>query len=91
MADTGGIGKSGIQSGEEVPVTLRQSLVSISDSSCLSESLEDLNIDERVGALLGGFTVVPGRELETIGGILISYVSLYSPILLNNVPVLLLI
>lgn len=91
LADTGGIGKSGIQSGEEVPVTLRQSLVSISDSSCLSESLEDLNIDERVGALLGGFTVVPGRELETIGGILISYVSLYSPILLNNVPVLLLI
>ncbi|KAH9614532.1 hypothetical protein KSS87_020109 [Heliosperma pusillum] len=28
---------------------------------------EDLNIDERVGALLEGLTVVPGKELEVLG------------------------
>lgn len=35
-----------------------------------SEPPEDLAIDERVGALLRGFAVVPGRELETLGEIL---------------------
>jgi hypothetical protein len=38
-------------------------------SEIASESLEDLQIDERVGALLEGFSVVPGSELETVGGI----------------------
>ncbi|XP_058006049.1 histone-lysine N-methyltransferase ATXR3 isoform X2 [Hevea brasiliensis] len=70
LADTGDIGQSNIQSGEEVPVNLPQPLVCVSDSSAGSEPLEDHNIDERVGALLGGFTVVPGRELETIGEVL---------------------
>lgn len=32
-----------------------------------AEPLEDLCIDERVGVLLDGFTLIPGRELETIG------------------------
>ncbi|KAJ9170119.1 hypothetical protein P3X46_018250 [Hevea brasiliensis] len=70
LVNTGDIGQSGIQNGDEVLMTLPQSLVCDSDSSGVPEPLEDLNIDERVGALLGGVTVVPGRELETIGEVL---------------------
>ncbi|KAK9689683.1 hypothetical protein RND81_09G075000 [Saponaria officinalis] len=32
--------------------------------------VEDLNIDERVGALLDGFTVVPGKEFDVLGEVL---------------------
>lgn len=33
-------------------------------------SSDDLGIDERVGALLDGFTVLPGKELEVVGEVL---------------------
>ncbi|KAL2474205.1 Histone-lysine N-methyltransferase ATXR3 [Forsythia ovata] len=35
----------------------------------VSEHLEDLRIDERVGALLEGVELLPGKELETVGGL----------------------
>lgn len=35
------------------------------------ETLEDLHIDDRVGALLEGFAVIPGKEIESLGGILL--------------------
>ncbi|KAM5580749.1 histone-lysine N-methyltransferase ATXR3 [Rosa sericea] len=35
-----------------------------------SEPLEDLHIEERVGALMEGLTVIPGRELEAVGEVL---------------------
>lgn len=38
------------------------------DSLAVLEPLEDLHIDERVGAFLDGFTVVPGKEFELVGG-----------------------
>ncbi|KAA8526466.1 hypothetical protein F0562_008331 [Nyssa sinensis] len=56
--------------GEETPSTLQESTLYPDDSSIASELLEELHIDERVGALLEGFTVVPGRELETVGEVL---------------------
>ncbi|KAL5793974.1 hypothetical protein ACOSP7_002568 [Xanthoceras sorbifolium] len=55
--------------GEETQVTLPQPMCP-DDSVAASESLEDLHIDDRIGALLGGFTVIPGKEIETLGEIL---------------------
>ncbi|KAF3682584.1 Histone-lysine N-methyltransferase ATXR3 [Capsicum annuum] len=40
------------------------------DSLDASEPLDEHHIDERVGALLEGFSVTPGRELEVIGEVL---------------------
>ncbi|KAE8730367.1 Histone-lysine N-methyltransferase ATXR3 [Hibiscus syriacus] len=37
------------------------------DSADATDSLEDLHIDERVGALLNGINMVPGKELEMVG------------------------
>ncbi|PPS10861.1 hypothetical protein GOBAR_AA09790 [Gossypium barbadense] len=37
------------------------------DSAATSDSLEDLHIDERVGALLDGINIIPGKELEIVG------------------------
>ncbi|XP_019056103.1 PREDICTED: histone-lysine N-methyltransferase ATXR3-like isoform X2 [Nelumbo nucifera] len=34
------------------------------------ELIEDLRIDERVGELLRGYTIIPGKELENIGEVL---------------------
>lgn len=34
------------------------------------DAADNLHIDERVGALLEGFTIIPGRELETISEVL---------------------
>ncbi|XP_038712807.1 histone-lysine N-methyltransferase ATXR3-like isoform X2 [Tripterygium wilfordii] len=66
LADTGDAGKSGVHCGEEAAVTLPQLFINPDDNSAVHESLEDLRIDERVGALLGGITTFPGRELETV-------------------------
>ncbi|KAF5746032.1 SET domain protein 2 isoform 1 [Tripterygium wilfordii] len=66
LADTGDAGKSGVHCGEEAAVTLPQLSINPDDNSAAHESLEDLRIDERVGALVGGITVIPGRELETV-------------------------
>ncbi|KAG5226557.1 SET domain-containing family protein [Salix suchowensis] len=67
LADTGDIVQSFSQIGEGVPGNLLQPLACPNHSAVASESLEDLQIDERVGALLEGFSVVPGSEIETIG------------------------
>ncbi|KAL5731042.1 hypothetical protein ACHQM5_003804 [Ranunculus cassubicifolius] len=39
----------------------------LDDSLNVVGYLEDLHIDERVNALLDGYAIVPGRELETLG------------------------
>ncbi|XP_065873688.1 histone-lysine N-methyltransferase ATXR3 isoform X2 [Euphorbia lathyris] len=67
LADTGDMTQSGYLSVDEAAMTLQQPQVFLNDGSVVSEHLEDLHIDERVGALLEGFSVTPGRELETIG------------------------
>jgi hypothetical protein len=69
LADTGDIGQSCAQIGEGVSGNFLKPPVRPDHSEIASESLEDLQIDERVGALLEGFSVVPGSELETVGGI----------------------
>uniref|UniRef100_A0A803QK07 SET domain-containing protein n=1 Tax=Cannabis sativa TaxID=3483 RepID=A0A803QK07_CANSA len=60
LADTGDTGQYGAQTTEE----------RTNDSEALSEPLQDLRIDERVGALFDGFTVIPGKELEAVGEVL---------------------
>lgn len=44
-------------------------MMDLNESSVASESLDELDIDERVRILLKGHTVIPGKELETLGGI----------------------
>ncbi|XWS68524.1 hypothetical protein CRYUN_Cryun04dG0097900 [Craigia yunnanensis] len=39
-------------------------------SAAASESFEDHHIDERVGALLEGIDIIPGKELEIVGEVL---------------------
>lgn len=39
------------------------------ESLAAREPAEDLHIDERVGASLEGDNVIPGKELEIVGGI----------------------
>ena len=68
LAEAGDATESSKLLDEETPATLLQSMSCNNDSSTASEPLEDLQIDERVRALLKGFTVIPGRELETLGG-----------------------
>ncbi|KAF8369961.1 hypothetical protein HHK36_032009 [Tetracentron sinense] len=69
LADIGDAGQSVNQHGQELSVTLPQPLFMPDDIS-VAQPLEDLHIDERVGALLRGYTVVPGKELEIIGEVL---------------------
>ncbi|XP_061369493.1 histone-lysine N-methyltransferase ATXR3-like [Gastrolobium bilobum] len=66
LADTGGILQSGPEHYEEMPAALLQPMVCPDDSVPASELLEDFHIDERVGVLLEGYDVIPGRELEAI-------------------------
>ncbi|CBI28983.3 unnamed protein product, partial [Vitis vinifera] len=70
LAEAGDATESSKLLDEETPATLLQSMSCNNDSSTASEPLEDLQIDERVRALLKGFTVIPGRELETLGEVL---------------------
>lgn len=70
LAEAGDATESSKLLDEETPATLLQSMSCNNDSSTASERLEDLQIDERVRALLKGFTVIPGRELETLGEVL---------------------
>ncbi|CAO2813282.1 unnamed protein product, partial [Amaranthus hypochondriacus] len=42
----------------------------ILDSSAQGVTANEFGIDERVGALLDGVTILPGRELETVGEVL---------------------
>ncbi|KAG5242037.1 SET domain-containing family protein [Salix suchowensis] len=68
LGDTGDIGQSCAQIGEGVPVNFLQPPACPGHSAIESESVKDLQIEERVGVLLEGFSVVPGNELETVGG-----------------------
>jgi hypothetical protein len=72
LADTGDTRQSGPQSGEEMSVTLSEPVVRTDDTAAVFEPSEDLHIDARVGALLEGFPVIPGKELETVAGISLS-------------------
>ncbi|GFS31876.1 SET domain protein 2 [Actinidia rufa] len=60
------------QLGEGTSSTLLEPKIYPDENSAVSGPLEDLHIDERVGALLEGYNVIPGQELETVGGV-ISY------------------
>ncbi|KAG2717108.1 hypothetical protein I3843_03G159300 [Carya illinoinensis] len=64
LADTGDTRQFG--PGEEILATCSEFLVCPDNSAATFEPSEDLHIDERVGALLHGFPVVPGKELETV-------------------------
>lgn len=72
LADTGDTRQSGPQSGEEISVTLSEPVVRTDDTAAVFEPSKDLHIDARVGALLEGFPVIPGKELETVAGISLS-------------------
>lgn len=69
LADTGDILQSSPESYQEMPAPLLQQMVCPDDSVTAPELLEDLHIDERVGVLLEGYDVIPGRELEAIKGV----------------------
>uniref|UniRef100_A0A5B6ZPZ1 Putative histone-lysine N-methyltransferase ATXR3 n=1 Tax=Davidia involucrata TaxID=16924 RepID=A0A5B6ZPZ1_DAVIN len=70
LVDIGDTVQPGNQLGEETPSTLPESMFCPDDCSTASKLLEDLHIDERIGVLLEGFTVIPGRELETVREVL---------------------
>jgi hypothetical protein len=55
--------------GERGEETLAILSPDLADSGGLG-SLETFHIDERVGTLLEGFTILPGKELETVGEVL---------------------
>ncbi|KAM1239978.1 hypothetical protein FF1_045502 [Malus domestica] len=70
LADTGDTGQYDAQSGKEAAITLLPPGFGPDVGGAASEPLEDLRIEERVGALMEGLTVIPGRELEAIGEVL---------------------
>ncbi|KAJ7948208.1 histone-lysine N-methyltransferase ATXR3 [Quillaja saponaria] len=70
LADTGDTLQAGPESCQEMLVTLPQLTVCPENNVVQSEPVEDLNIDERVGTLLEGHHVIPGRELETMKEVL---------------------
>ncbi|EOX99202.1 hypothetical protein QUC31_014751 [Theobroma cacao] len=64
LAEIGESRPLGIHSGDETMMNYQD------DSAAASEPLEDLHIDERVGALLEGVNIIPGQELEIVGEVL---------------------
>ncbi|CAL9013842.1 unnamed protein product [Prunus brigantina] len=70
LADTGDTGQYDTQSGKEAAITLLPPGFCADVGITASEPLKDLHIEERVGALMEGFTVIPGRELEAVGEVL---------------------
>lgn len=60
LVDTGDIGQSSYKLGDEVSAILPRTLAA-------TEPSDDFFIDERVHALLEGFAVLPGHELQTVG------------------------
>lgn len=68
LADNGDVGHSDTLSTEETAVISLQP----DGSEVAFEPREDLHIDKRVGALMEGFTVIPGKELEAVGGTFVS-------------------
>ncbi|KAK4286228.1 hypothetical protein QN277_002814 [Acacia crassicarpa] len=61
LLDTGDIAQSGSETFQKMPAPLCPH-----DSVVASEPLEEFCIDERVGVLLEGYDVIPGREVEAI-------------------------
>ncbi|PIA58437.1 hypothetical protein AQUCO_00500399v1 [Aquilegia coerulea] len=69
LEDVGDAGESALEVDQEPPVASPQLLLSSDDSVTASGPLENLHIDDRVDALLKGYAVIPGRELETLGAL----------------------
>lgn len=46
------------------------------ENTTVSDPVEDRDIDKRVGALLEGYHIIPGQELETIRGNFLFTISL---------------
>ncbi|XP_042517528.1 histone-lysine N-methyltransferase ATXR3-like [Macadamia integrifolia] len=67
LADVANAGQPVDQKGEELPASSLQPLSQLHGISSPLEPLEYLYIDERVRALLSGYTVITGKELETLG------------------------
>ncbi|KAE8686536.1 Histone-lysine N-methyltransferase ATXR3 [Hibiscus syriacus] len=61
LVETGDPRPLGTRSGYEPVISFQD------DSAAATDSLEDLHIDERVGALLNGVNIIPGKELEIVG------------------------
>ncbi|KAL3509629.1 hypothetical protein ACH5RR_029030 [Cinchona calisaya] len=70
LVDNGDLSEFSNQVGQGMPPPSLDPISYPQDHSALLEPLEDLNIDERVGAFLDGYTVIPGRELEMVGEVL---------------------
>ncbi|TQD70291.1 hypothetical protein C1H46_044168 [Malus baccata] len=70
LADTGDTAQYDAQSGKDTAITLLPPGFGADVGGAASEPLEDLHIEERVGALMEGFAVIPGRELEAVGEVL---------------------
>ncbi|PON51932.1 F-box domain containing protein [Trema orientale] len=70
LVDTGDTGQYGGQTAEERACTSLQQVLWTDGGDAVSEPCRDLCIDERVGALFEGFTVIPGKELEAVGEVL---------------------
>ncbi|KAF1886757.1 hypothetical protein Lal_00045994 [Lupinus albus] len=66
LADTKDILQSGLGNYHEMQAPSLRPLICPDNSVVASEILEHLHIDERVGNLLEGYDVIPGKELETI-------------------------
>ncbi|KAL2328317.1 hypothetical protein Fmac_021744 [Flemingia macrophylla] len=66
LADSGDILQSGPENYQGIPAPFLQPMLCSEDSRIASDLLEDLHIDERVGVLLEGYDIIPGKELETI-------------------------
>ncbi|KAK6919412.1 Protein SET DOMAIN GROUP 2, C-terminal [Dillenia turbinata] len=69
LLDTGDSGQPN-QVSEEAQGVSSQPVVSEDGRLAAVEPLEDFRIEERIGSLLKGITVVPCQELETLGEIL---------------------
>ncbi|CAL5342484.1 unnamed protein product [Camellia sinensis] len=70
LVDVGDTVRCANQLGEEMPSTFPEPTFSPAENSAVFEPLENLHIDERVGALLEGYNVIPGHELEAVGEVL---------------------
>ncbi|EXC23165.1 putative histone-lysine N-methyltransferase [Morus notabilis] len=70
LMETGDIGQYGSQANEEKACTSLQPVFLPDGRVAVSELLEDLRIDERIGSLFEGFPVIPGKEMEALGEVL---------------------
>lgn len=64
LADNG----NEISSNEELPVSSSNPVICSEDILVISKTFEDFHIDDRVGELLEGVTLIPGKEVEMLAG-----------------------